>query len=405
MSRPALGPSPRARREPDTEALVVGGGMVGAALALGLRRLGLAIGLVEAGTAPVWSASAPGLRVIALAPDGRALLERLGVWPALRAARVQPYTAMQIEDAGGGPSLRFDADSLGVPQLGHIIENDLLVDRLHAALRAEGVPVLTGVGVAALEREAEAATLVLADGRRLRAARVFAADGAGSSLRRFAGIAVDGRDYAASGLVACLRPERAHEATCRQRFLPTGPLALLPCADGRVSIVWSLPAAEAERLREAPVALFEAELARASNRMLGRLQLDSPRQLFPLRRQVARTMRDGPLALLGDAAHVVHPLAGQGANLGLRDVAELLDGVAAAQAAGRSALGERVLERWARRRASENRLAAHAFEAIHHVYSNASPLPLALRGWALGVASLPPLKRLLWRQAAGSGAA
>ena len=383
------------------DAIVVGGGIVGAALALGLHRQGLDVELLEARSLEPWSPDSPDLRVYALAPDGEALLDRLGVWSAVRAARVQPYAGMQVWDAGGGRPLRFDAASLGVPRLGHIVEHGVLVERLHEALRDAGIPCTFGAGVEAMHEVDDRIELTLAGGERRSAARLFGADGAGSAVRHLAGIDVAARDYDAGGLVAYLRPERPHAATCWQRFLPSGPLALLPCTGGRVSIVWSLPMAEATRLRDAPLAQFEAELERASDRVLGPLRLDSSRAVFPLRRQLATAMHAGRVALVGDAAHVVHPLAGQGVNLGLRDVAGLLDAVASARDAGRPPLSDRVLERWARTRFSENTVAARGFEMIHAAYSNAAPLPVALRGWALAAANLPPVNRALWRRAAG----
>jgi 2-octaprenyl-3-methyl-6-methoxy-1,4-benzoquinol hydroxylase len=382
------------------DAVVVGAGIVGSALALGLKRRGLDVAVVESTPAATWRAEAPDLRVYAIAPDSEALLAALGVWPAVRAARAQPYAAMQVWDAGGGVPLRFDAPALGVPRLGHIVEHGLLVDRLQAALADAGVPMVNA-RLESTETDDDGITLQLDGDRRLRAAWAFGADGATSVVRGMAGIAVDARDYGAKGLVAYLHCERPHEATCWQRFLPSGPLALLPCADGRVSIVWSLPDDEAERLTAVPEASFNAEIARASDRVLGALSLDSPRVAFSLRRQVAARMREGRVALLGDAAHVVHPLAGQGVNLGLRDVGELLAGADDALARRRSALSEAVLSRWARRRHSENVLAARAFEAIHGVYSNDALPAVALRGWALAAANLPPIHRRLWAQAAG----
>ncbi|MFN8768910.1 MAG: FAD-dependent monooxygenase [Lysobacteraceae bacterium] len=383
------------------DALVVGGGIVGAALALGLHRLGLEVELLEARPLEPWSPETPDLRVYALASDGEALLDRLGVWPAVRAARVQPYAGMHVWDAGGGRPLRFDAASLGVPRLGHIVEHALLVDRLHEALRRAGIPCTFGATVEAMHEADSRIDLVLAGGERRSTGRLFGADGAASAVRALAGIGVEARDYGSAGLVAYLVPEKPHDATCWQRFLPTGPLALLPCAGGRVSIVWSLPEYEAMRLRDVPAAQFEAEIARASDRALGELRLDSPRVVFPLRRQLARMMLAGRVALVGDAAHVVHPLAGQGVNLGLRDVAGLLEAASSARDAGRPSLSDRVLERWARTRFSENSVAARSFEWIHDVYANASPLPVALRGWALAAANLPPVNRALWRRAAG----
>ena len=383
------------------DAAVAGAGIVGAALALGLWQRGLRVAVVEAAMPPAWRADAPDLRVYAIAPDSEALLERLGVWPAVRAARAQPYRAMEIWDSGGGRPLRFDADRLGMPRLGHIVEHGLLVDRLQAALRESGAVIREGHGVAAVREAADGVETVLADGAVLRSDWLFGADGARSAVREAAGIDVAVRDYAARGVVAYLRPELDHQSTCWQRFLPTGPLALLPCSEGRVSIVWSLPEVEAARVLALPEGAFEAELERASDRVLGTLRLDSPRAAFPLKRQLAARMHAGRVALLGDAAHTVHPLAGQGMNLGLRDVAALLDVIDAAIAARRPPLSDARLSRWARGRQSENALAAHTFDLIDRTFSNDAALPVALRGWALAAANAPPLNRALLRRAAG----
>lgn len=400
MTARGIGSSPPRRGEP-LDALVVGAGIVGSALALGLARRGLTVALLEAGPVRPWRAELADPRVYALAEDGRALLDALGVWSAVRDARVCRYLRMRIWDAAGGRPLDFDANAFGVPQLGHIVEHGLLVDRLGRALAAEGVVVHDDRALEGFEQGPELATVHAADGLRLRARWVFAADGAQSTLREQAGIAVDRRDYAAQGLVATLQPEEPHQRTCWQRFLPSGPLALLPLSDGRISIVWSLPEAEARHWIACPEAQFEAALTRASDRVLGALTLVSPRIGLPLQRQLASTMQSGRLALLGDAAHVVHPLAGQGMNLGLRDVAGLLQGIDRARLRGREPLSATLLQRWARQRQSENTLAAHAFETIHRVFSNVQPLPVALRGWALAAANLEPVRRLLWRRANG----
>lgn len=386
------------------DALVVGGGIVGSALALGLRQRGLTVRLLDPQPAPRWQAAVHDLRVYAIAADAQILLSALGVWPDIRERRVSPYTAMQVWDAGGGRPWRIEAAQLGVPQLGHIIEHALLADALQAALHRAGVPRATGAVLTAIEDGDEGVVACLADGQRLLTDGLFGADGAHSTVRRAVGIASDDRDFATSALVALLHCERPHQSSCWQRFLPTGPLALLPCADGRVSIVWSLPQPEADRLQAVPEAQFNAEITRAADRVLGELRLDGERRRFPLRRQLAATQHLGRVALLGDAAHVVHPLAGQGVNLGLRDVADLLATLDAARQRGGGLTPAR-LARWARARRSENHLAAHTFEAIDRVYSTDAALPLALRGWALAAANLPPLGRALWRHAAGfSGA-
>jgi 2-octaprenyl-3-methyl-6-methoxy-1,4-benzoquinol hydroxylase len=310
---------------------------------------------------------------------------------------------LQVWDAIGPGELVFDADALGRAELGHIVEHGLLVDRLWATLETQhGVQRECPARAESLEQDGDGVTVHLDDGSGLRARLLLGADGADSRIAALAGIASDVRDYGQRGLVAYVRTGKSLAATCWQRFLPDGPLAVLPCADGRGSIVWSLPDADAARLLDLDAETFGAELTRALDGRLGDCRLDSRRVAFPLRRSTAKAMLSGRVALLGDAAHVVHPLAGQGVNLGLRDVAALADTVAEAQSAGRDPFGAERLARWARVRRSEATVAARAFEAIHDAYTARGLLPGLLRGPALAIAGkLPPVNRLLWRRAAG----
>ena len=392
------------RRELD--AIVVGAGVAGTASALGLARAGLAVALVEPREPPTWRADEPDLRVFAIAPDNAALLGRLGAWEAIAGARVQPYRGMQVWDAGGGRPLAFDADRLGRRELGWIIENRLLVDRLWTEARQAGVRMHCPDRITGLEQGLEGASVELESGRRLRARLVVGADGGASRVRELAGIGIHGRSYGQRGLVAYVGHERPHQATCWQRFLPGGPLAFLPFPDGpegpRSSIVWSLPDPEAERLLQVEPARFLVELSRAFDGPLGALVSVSSRAAFPLRRQLAATQQRGRVVLVGDAAHVVHPLAGQGVNLGLRDVSALLEVAGRAAEGGGDVGAPARLARWNRRRRSDNTVSAHAFDLIDRVYSNDAPLPLMLRGHLLGLAGrVPPLNRALWRHAAG----
>ncbi len=392
------------------DAVIAGGGVVGAATALMLAREGLQVALVEPSPVQPWQRDARDLRVYAFAPDNARLLDELGAWTHVAASRVQPYRGMRVWDAAGGDALVFDADALGQPQLGWIVENALLVDALWRALPAVGVRVHCPARIEALEQHEAGVRVRLDDGLTIDARLAIAADGGNSALRAMAGIGATRREYGQKGLVAFVASEHPHRETCSQRFLPGGPVAFLPFNDdgdaalrGRLgSIVWTLPDAEAERLRLADEDAFARELGDAFGGELGTMRLLSARAAFPLQRQLAETYAQGRVLLLGDAAHVVHPLAGQGVNLGLRDVAALRELVRDAATRGADIASAQRLARWARTRKSENAVNALAFEAINRAYSNDALWPTLLRGHVLGVAGkLPPLSRALWRHAAG----
>ncbi len=389
------------------DAAVVGGGVVGAACALALSQQGLQVTLIEHAEPPAWRSAEADPRVYAFAPDSAALFESLGVWDAVRDARAHPYRRMRVWDAAGGEELRFDADAFAVKQLGWIIEHALLQDRLWAALRRSNVTVRCPARVVALEQNEDSATLELDDGLRVEARIAIAADGGQSTLRELAGIGMNTEDYGQRGVVAYVATDRAHEDTAWQRFLPTGPLAFLPCAatadaQNVSSIVWTLPDAEAARVAELDDAAFAEELTRAFASRLGDVRPLSPRIAFPLRRQLADAYVAGRVLAIGDAAHVVHPLAGQGVNLGLRDVSALRDSVAAAQQRRVDWSAPHRLARWARARRSDATASAYAFSAINRVFSNDHVATTLLRGHALGLAGkIAPLNRALWRHAAG----
>jgi 2-polyprenylphenol 6-hydroxylase len=228
------------------------------------------------------------------------------------------------------------------------------------------------------------------------------ADGAKSTLRDKAGIAVRGRDYAQRAVVAHVGTERAHEATAWQRFLPDGPIALLPLHDGRSSIVWTLPEADALRVLALDDQAFCQAVGVAADFRLGRITATTPRASFPLRLQLAQTYASERCVLLGDAAHVVHPLAGQGANLGLRDVAELVSVLGDARDANRDFAAMHVLQRYARRRRSADTLDGLSFDAMARLFALRAPPVVALRGIGMrAVDALAPLKRRLAGHAAG----
>lgn len=385
------------------DAVVVGGGVVGSACATALAQAGLSVALVEAAEPARWSRDVPDLRVFAFAPDNAQLLQALGVWDDIASARAQPYRHMRVWDAAGGGELHFDADALARRELGWIVEHALLAERLWDAAARAGVELLQPASVSGLEQRENGVRITLDDGATLDARIAIAADGGNSTLRGLAGIRTRNHDYRQRGVVAYVETELPHQLTAWQRFLPGGPLAFLPVdADRRSSIVWSLPESEAERVLALDNEAFDIELTNAFAARLGKTRVVSKRAAFPLRRQLAKTQLEGRALLLGDAAHVVHPLAGQGVNLGLRDVAALRDSVIEAKRLGRNFDTPHRLQRWARARRSDNVASTLAFEAINRAYSNDALLPTFLRGRALGIAnSIAPLRDALWRHAAG----
>lgn len=395
--------APSRRRAPALDVAVVGGGMVGAAAALALARSGFNVALLEARAPVAWDANAEvDLRVVGLAPSSIALLDEVGVWTSIRAARAGSYTHMHVWDAESGAAIDFDAASEGRDRLGYIVENSLVQWTLWQALQTAGVHVLCPAEVKAFEAREDRIQLELAGGETLAASLLVAADGAASPLRALAGIGTRGRDYAQRAVVAHVATERPHAGTAWQRFLPGGPLALLPLADGRSSIVWSLPEAEAQRVLALDDRAFLDELGVASDFRLGRILSTTRRAAFPLKLQLAERYQTDRFVLLGDAAHAVHPLAGQGVNLGLRDVAELRDTLLDARVAGRDIGAAHVLRRYARRRRSADTLDALGFDALARIYAWQAPALVAVRGVGVRLLDrLAPLKRRLSEHAAG----
>lgn len=391
-------------RRGELDAIVVGGGAIGAALGLALARDGFDVALVEARAPKPWRAEDDtDLRVVALAADARDLFEKLEVWDAIANARVGPYRRMHVWDGTAPGALTFDAADEGRAALGWIIESRLIQHALWQAVDAEPNARIVCPGeVASIENEPDGVEAVLADGTRLRARVAIAADGAESPVRAMLGIDANGRDYAQRGLVANVTTARDHEHTAWQRFLPTGPLAFLPLADGRCSIVWTLPDAEASRVLALDDAAFRAELGAAFDFRLGEITATTARAAFPLRLRLADRYVSGRVVLAGDAAHVVHPLAGQGMNLGFRDVACLARVLSAARARGGDIGAAHVLRRYERERRSENALAARGLDAIERVFTANDPVVPVVRGLGLSLVDrVAPLKGLLASIAAG----
>lgn len=386
------------------DAVIVGAGMVGAAAALGLARAGLRVALIERlPVAPPTTSEPVDLRVVAIAPHAQRLLSTLGVWADIAGVRASPYERMQVVDPVGSSTLGFDAADYGWPCLGHIVENRLVAGMLWRALgREPGASLVLGDEMHSFEASADHVRVRLTSGSLLTSRLLIGADGVHSRIRNDLLIGVDGAAYDQSAVVAHVEMEAPPTRLAWQRFLPSGPLAFLPLGDGRASMVWTLPAERASVVAAESVEAFEQHLQRASAGTFGRLRLASERTAFPLRLQIAQRFVDRRAILIGDAAHVVHPLAGQGVNLGFEDVSALLASVERARASQRMAFGESDLQRWGRQRRSDATLAARAFDGLNRLYAVAEgPLAVARTLGLRLVDRLTPVKRKLAERAAG----
>jgi 2-octaprenylphenol hydroxylase len=316
---------------------------------------------------------------------------------------VSPYRAMRVWDAAGSGSIHFDAADLGQPDLGHIVENR--VTRLALWERLEGletVHLLSPAGVAAMELGAAGPRLILEDGRGLDARLLVGADGRESRVREHAGIHTRGWAYDQHALVAAVRTQAPHRETAWQRFMPDGPLAFLPLRDGRCSIVWSTTPAEAERLLALDEPAFCEALTEASGGVLGEILDSGPRAAFPLRLQHAQGYVRPGVALIGDAAHSIHPLAGQGVNLGFLDAAVLAEVLCDVRAARRDWAGLPALRRYERSRKGENMAMLAAMDGFKRLFGSRNPVLATLRNLGLGMTDrLGPVKALFARQAMG----
>ena len=395
--------------------LIVGGGVVGAAMAglLLARKLAtpgrVAVideGALAAAPVSVRAVTAPesdwDLRVFALSRASQQVLDICGAWAALPAQKRCAYERMCVWDAKG--TLTFDCAALGEPNLGFIAEGRALQAECRRAAAAAGAVFIEATLQEVVATDAQV-RVRLHDGRELQSQLLIGADGADSTTRTLLGIETAGHAYHQDALVAHVRTEKPHRSTAWQRFLPTGPLAFLPLTDGRSSIVWSNARAEAGRLRALDAGAFGEAVTTASEGALGACELTTAVASFPLKLQYALDYVRPRAVLVGDAAHTVHPLAGQGLNLGLMDCACLADvlGGGVANASGTGYAGEhRQLRRYERWRRSENLLAATAMDGLERLFASNHSLVAQLRSAGLNaVGKMPFVKRQLIERAMG----
>lgn len=388
---------------------IAGGGFAGRTLALALAKLapqGFRVALIDA--EPPQVSGVDDARALALTAATKNLLSALDLWQEL-APSAQPIEAIEITDSPLSAALRphflgFDAELKGDGAKAHIVEHGALARVLAGAVaKAEAIELFAPETAVDLQPDAFKVVTKLGSGGTIDAALLVAADGKRSRLRERAGIKCVGWSYPQIGIVTTLSHARPHYGKAVQHFLPSGPFAILPLKGNRSSIVWAEDKTRGEAIMALDEAGFLAELTKRFGFGLGDIALAGPRQSFPLDMQMARSFVADRLALIGDAAHVVHPLAGQGLNIGMRDVAALAETLVDATRLGLDIGGAATLERYARWRRFDSAFSAAIMDGLNRLFSNDSAPLRSLRDLGLGLVDrAPPLKRFLVSEAAGA---
>jgi 2-octaprenyl-6-methoxyphenol hydroxylase len=400
-----------------TRIVIAGGGFAGLALALALRKgQGQAFDVIVADPA-LGTRPSRDPRASAIIAAGRNLFEALDIWNEV-APNAQPILDMIVTDSqlddvvrpvfltfAGDAASRHraegGADAAPAQPFAHMVENRFLIDALVSACEAQGVE-LRGCAVSGFENRGDAITVAFADGASCDASLLVAADGGRSALRERAGIATHGWEYDQSGIVVTVAHERDHQGRAEEHFLPAGPFAILPLTGKRASLVWTEARDEAEHIVALPADEFHRELEKRFGLHLGELRAESKPRAFPLGYFVARSFIAERLALVGDAAHVIHPIAGQGLNLGLKDIAALAEVLVDAVRIGLDPGQADVLERYQRWRRFDTMAMGVATNGLNLLFSNRSRLLRTVRDIGLGLVDrFPPVKDLLIKQAAG----
>lgn len=396
--------------EIQTDVAIVGGGLAGLSLAIGLARHGLKVVAVDREDPDRALAAEFDGRVSAIALASQRLLDAIGVWPHV--AEAQPMWDIRVTDGDSPLFLHYDHADVGPEPFGWMVENRVMRRAQQDALAAlPSLTLLAPMGVAEIDQgqtgSGAGASLRLQDGRRIRCRLIVGADGRQSFVRQAAGIGVAEWGYDQTGIVCTVAHAISHRGVAQERFLPPGPFAILPMTDApdgrhRSSLVWCEPPERAAALLALPTPAFEAEMATRFGDHFGPLSLVGPRWSYPLNFILAEAYLGERLVLVGDAAHGIHPIAGQGLNLGLRDVAALIEVLVDAARLGQDIGQFDVLERYARWRRVDAVVVSAVMDGLTRLFSNdVPPIRLARRLGLAAVEKLPPLKKVFMRHAMG----
>lgn len=375
--------------------LIVGGGMVGLTLALALKDSGLSIAVVDSQPGAEQVSGEAELRVSAISYASQNILNAVGAWDGILAQRLQPYTQMSVWEQDSFANIEFDCQQVDLPQLGHIIENKAIRSALwQQAELCPAIQLLAPEKISKLVFTPKQAIINLESGEMLTANLVVGADGANSFVRQQANLPVTFWDYEHTAIVATINTAESHTNTARQIFTPDGPLAFLPLwQQNQCSIVWSVGADKAQQLLQMSESDFSKALTSAFDNRLGLCELISSRQSYPLKMRYVRQWLDDRVVVIGDAAHTIHPLAGQGVNLGLADAAALAEAITDLQQQGLDIGDKRYLRQFERWRKTEASKMIAAMEGFKRLFAGNDPIKKLIRDLGMSAVNQLPLAK------------